>query len=72
MSLDPSSHCFRSDTEARVSHYALTLAVDFTSKTLRGHCDYHCVSRDGKTVTELVLDTRDLTIHSVVTSDWHF
>ena len=65
MSLDPSSNCFKSADEARVSHYAVHWVVDFQTHVLRGHCDYTCVPRDGIPPTQVVLDTSGLTIHGV-------
>ena len=50
--------------EVSVRHLALTLAVDFTSRTLAGHATWH-LTRPG-TATELLLDTRDLTIEAVL------
>jgi len=59
---DPSSYA---NTDAFVTkHLILDLTADFDAKTLSGTAELHLDRRDPK-ATELVLDTRELTIRSV-------
>ena len=59
---DPHSHA--RPAEVSVRHLALTLAVDFANRTLAGHATWHLTR--AANATELLLDTRDLTIEAVV------
>ena len=62
---DPSSYA---NTEAFVTrHVVLDLTADFDAKTLSGTAELQLDRRDPK-ASELVLDTRDLTIRSVESS----
>ena len=58
------SHSYARPAEARVTHVALDLAADFQAKTMSGTATLDVLSRPG--AREVVLDTRDLTIRSVI------
>ncbi|UOQ96108.1 M1 family metallopeptidase [Hymenobacter sp. 5317J-9] len=58
---DPHSHA--GDSPARVRHLDLDLTVDFGARTLTGRATWSLQA--GPAATELVLDTRDLTIEQV-------
>ncbi|MEJ1960266.1 MAG: M1 family metallopeptidase [Gammaproteobacteria bacterium] len=57
-------HSFANVDQFRVKHVALDLDVSFEKKELSGHVDLTVV-RQGLSAGTLVLDTRDLDIHSV-------
>ena len=59
--LDP--HSYASRSSVRVHHLALNLTVDFDQRTLAGTATWQLTSLGAS--TELVLDSRDLTIKSV-------
>ena len=56
-------HSFARPELARVRHVALDLTADFTQKRLRGSAQLRIERAPG--AAEVILDTRDLTIHSV-------
>jgi aminopeptidase N len=60
-------HSFARPEEARVTHVDLDLRADFTAKTLSGRATLD-VQR-APAATQIVLDTRDLTIESVTAAD---
>ncbi len=60
------SHSFSRPEEARVQRLELDLAVDFATKTLAGRASLEVARQPG--ATQLVLDTRDLSIARVTTS----
>ena len=60
-------HSFARPQEARVTHVALDLRTDFTAKTLSGRATLTIDRAPG--ATQLVLDTRDLTIEGVTAPD---
>ena len=64
---DRDIHSFARPWEARVTHVALDLTADFTSKTLAGKATLS-VERT-PAAHEVVLDTRDLTIESATAHD---
>lgn len=57
-------HSFSNFDQAKVTHIDLELNVDFTSSTLAGSATLHFKRLD-ENATELVLDTRDLTIGNI-------
>jgi len=59
-------HSYSSPEQVRVRHLDLDLTVHFDRKTLEGSCAVHF---ERMTDGDLVLDTRDLTIHSVDRAD---
>jgi len=64
---DRDIHSFARPWEARVTHVTLDLTADFTAKTLAGTATLS-VER-APSATEIVLDTRDLTIESATAQD---
>lgn len=60
-------HTFARPEEARVTDVALDLRTDFTARTLAGRATLTLQRAPG--ATQVVLDTRDLTIESVTTPD---
>ncbi len=64
---DRDIHSFARPWEARVTHVALDLTADFNAKTLAGKATLS-VER-APSATEIVLDTRDLTIESATAQD---
>lgn len=60
-------HSFARPEEARVTHLALDLTVDFEAKTLSGRASLGLDAADG--ARELVLDTRGLEIAAVTLGD---
>ncbi len=58
-------HSYANSAEARVTHVALDLEVDFEEHQLRGTCTLDVEGQPG----DVVLDTRDLTIARVELSD---
>lgn len=54
-------HSYAEPDKVRIKDLALELAIDFAAKTLRGSATYSLEWHDGS-ATQLVLDTRDLTI----------
>jgi leukotriene A-4 hydrolase/aminopeptidase len=57
-------HSFANPHEVKVTHLALDLNVDFKQKVLSGKVDLS-FERVNDNAKQLILDTRDLTIHSV-------
>src|SRR5215469_15957474 len=57
-------HSWSRPDEARVRHLELDLDIDFERRFLDGAATLH-LERKGAAAHELVLDTRDLTIHRV-------
>ncbi|MBC7982801.1 MAG: M1 family metallopeptidase [Candidatus Obscuribacterales bacterium] len=57
-------HSFSNPHEVRVTHVGLDLRVDFDSKKLIGHVDLR-LDRVNPAATELILDTRELTVFKV-------
>lgn len=60
--VDP--HSFSDPRAFRTTHIALDLTADFARKRLVGHVDLN-LDRVDQAASELVLDTRDLTVHAV-------
>src|SRR5687768_9058347 len=60
-------HSFARPHEVRVTHVALDLAADFPSRTLSGQARLTLDRRAG--ATQVVLDTRDLSIQAVTAPD---
>jgi leukotriene-A4 hydrolase len=60
-------HSYASRNAVRVQHLALNLTVDFDQHTLAGTATWQLANPSAG--TELVLDTRDLTIEAVATLD---
>src|SRR5688572_1487299 len=60
-------HSYSSQGDALVKHLALDLAVDFSSKQLRGTATWQIDNPAGG--KKLVLDTRGLTIEKVILGD---
>ncbi|MBC7983455.1 MAG: aminopeptidase, partial [Candidatus Obscuribacterales bacterium] len=58
------AHSFSNPHEVRVTHVGLDLRVDFDSKKLIGHVDLR-LDRVNPAATELILDTRELTVFKV-------
>ena len=58
------THSFANIQDFRTTHLALDLRADFTKQVLHGHADLH-LERLSSEATQLVLDTRDLTIFRV-------
>ena len=61
------THSYADPAQARVTHASLRLAVDFTKKILSGDVTLRLDVAKG--ATQVILDARDLTIHSIETSD---
>ena len=57
-------HSFANVGDFRVRHVDLDLTVDFTARRLSGHTDL-TVARQNPKARRLILDTRDLDVHSV-------
>ncbi len=62
-SLVHDSHSYARPNESRVTHVALTLDADFEERILEGTAELTVSAAEG--VTDIVLDTRDLTIQRV-------
>jgi len=60
-------HSYSRPTEVQVKHLALDVSVDFSRKQIAGTARLDIENRTS--ATKLVLDTRDLTIHSVRLDD---
>jgi leukotriene-A4 hydrolase len=60
----PDAHSFANIQDFRATHLALDLRADFAKQILDGHVDLH-LERLNPAATQLVLDTRDLTIRRV-------
>jgi len=67
IALPTDPHSFAGRSPARVQHLALVLAVDFDAHTLSGSATWQLAEPGA--ATEVVFDTRDLTIESVETLD---
>jgi aminopeptidase N len=67
IALPTDPHSFASRSPARVQHLALDLAVDFETCTLSGSATWQLAEPGA--ATEVVFDTRDLTIESVEVLD---
>jgi leukotriene-A4 hydrolase len=61
--LRPDPHSFANPAEARVTHVALDLTVDFAARQLRGSAALDVAAAAG--AREVVLDTRDLLVRAV-------
>jgi aminopeptidase N len=57
------AHSYARPAEARVTHVALTLDADFAERVLEGTAELTLAAEES--ATEVVLDTRDLTIQRV-------
>jgi leukotriene-A4 hydrolase len=60
----PDAHSYANVKDFRTTHLALDLRADFAKQVLQGHVDLH-LERLNPETTQLVLDTRDLTINRV-------
>lgn len=68
-STNPDPHSFANSHQIRTEHLDLRLSVDFDKKQFTGFVTHRLKTMPGQSPTELVLDTRQLTINRCEISD---